>query len=613
MKKTISIIISILLIVLLCSCNTSNEFINPGDYLGGGQTAEQPNEVDNTDEQNNIIEAGNSDLSDLKENINDEEAIILTTNEITESGSYIIRGEMTSIKISKEKLDVHLFLDNATIKADNMVAIASEKKCTMIMTLIGENTIENNGDDVNAIHIKGSLAINGNGTLNVTSESKSAIKVTKDLSIVDATINTDSISHGITAESIDIQNATINVINAGKDGLHAECDYDGNTEDESVFTTEIGYISLVNTTYTSSTLGDGLQADTFIYIKGGTYTINTSGYFVSKTSENMTTYGLTTDDFEYIKSGNTYQKVASDYRGSSTLYALSQGCKGIKVGEIEYSSNDDGVDDKIVTKDTNYCLLIEDGTITINSTDDGIHVNSGNIIIKGGNITVSTYDDGITADKLVEITGGTINVVESYEGIEGSYVEISGGEIAVKSTDDGINAASDDASITEHIIISGGKIVVNAEGDGIDSNGSVLISGGDVIVYGPTISGNGGLDSERGVLVTGGTLFVSSTLGMIETPGSNSTQYVLSYANQTSISSNSVITIYDENDNEILSVDIIKACQSIIISLPEFELGKTYKIYINNVLVKEFTITQIISSVGTSTNTGPGGFRPGRP
>ena len=66
-------------------------------------------------------------------------------------------------------------------------------------------------------------------------------------------------------------------------------------------------------------------------------------------------------------------------------------------------------------------------------------------------------------------------------------------------------------------------------------------------------------------------------------------------------------------DNEILSVDIIKACQSIIISLPEFELGKTYKIYINNVLVKEFTITQIISSVGTSTNTGPGGSRPGRP
>ena len=120
--------------------------------------------------------------------------------------------------------------------------------------------------------------------------------------------------------------------------------------------------------------------------------------------------------------------------------------------------------------------------------------------------------------RLALISGGSVTITDSYEGIEGGYVKISGGTITVTSSDDGINAASDDDSIKEYIIISGGDITVNAGGDGIDSNGSVLISGGTLVIHGPVSGADSSLDSETGIPVTGGTLFATSSMGMLETP-----------------------------------------------------------------------------------------------
>ena len=59
--------------------------------------------------------------------------------------------------------------------------------------------------------------------------------------------------------------------------------------------------------------GDGIQADTFAYIDGGTYNIKTIGTFISYSTENLELYNLEADDYRYIKSNNIYKKVASDY------------------------------------------------------------------------------------------------------------------------------------------------------------------------------------------------------------------------------------------------------------------------------------------------------------
>ena len=616
MKKKLAVLLVVLALVTTFAFAACEDFENPGDQLGGGVEGEVATAVDSSasDSVKEVIK-GKSDLSSLVANTSSDNATAVASTagvvEISKSGTYLFKGEYGGIKIAKKELELHFIFDGVTISCQNGVAVdgTEYKKTQLVITLIDgtTNTVANNGDDVNAIHIKGSLAINGKGTLNVTSQSKSALKASKEIQIVDATLNLTAKNHGITGASVIAANCKIGVTSAGKDGINAECD------EATEFTTDDGFVSLSNVDYTCNVYGDGIQADTVVYVNGGNYNIKTTGNFVQKSSANMTEYGMTAADFKYIKSGNTFKRIASDEtkRYGNNLYGLSQGCKGIKVGEIEYT-DDDG-NDRVVT-DGDYLIAIDGGTFNITSTDDAIHANSGNVIIGGGAFTIATMDDGITADLLTKITGGSIVITESYEGIEGGYVEISGGTINLVSSDDGINAASDNRRIREHIIISGGDVTVDASGDGLDSNGSILISGGNVVVHGPTSGGDAGLDADRGIVVNGGTLFASSTLGMVETPATNSTQCVVSYAQKTAITVGSTIALKDKKGNVLIEMTVKKdKCQSIILSHPSLTMNSKYVIWIGGKKVETFTISSIITSIGASTQGSFGPPAPGNP
>lgn len=625
MRKILSVLAIILAMVLLASCvPTNGEFKNHGDNLGGGGIGDVASETENDNSSTVGDITDKSDLGDLSGNTSGEGATEEKPSagivEISESGTYYFKGEYGGIAVMKKGIDVHLIFDGATILSPNGIAIngSDNKPASVILTLNEgtENYVENGGDDVNAIHIKGLFSINGKGTLNVKSLSKSAIKSSKDIQIVDAVINISSANHGISGQSITAENCVINVTSAAKDGINAECD-----GDTHAFTTEEGYVSLKNVSYTCDVLGDGIQADTVVYIDGGNYDIKTTGNFVQKSSAAMTQYGLTADDFKYIKSGTGYQRIASDEAGryGTNIYALSQGCKGIKVGEVEY---DDENGNAVTVTDGSYLIAIKGGTFDIDSTDDAIHSNSGNLLVEGGTFNISTYDDALTSDELTRVTGGTITVEKSYEGIEGTDVEISGGKIDITASDDGINAASDAVGVTEHIIISGGDVTVNSGGDGIDSNGSILISGGYIVVHGPSSGADAGLDADNGIVIQGGTLFAASTLGMVETPSTNSTQYVVSYAHGSTIGAGSTVSLCDSNGDPLVSVQVLKSCQSIIISSPDIAKGGSYSIYGGSTQMTSFTVTSIITSIGSTGGSfpgggfgggpgGPGGWRPG--
>lgn len=605
MKKRVLKVLAVTIIAicsfLLVACNSEN-------YKSGGlkkTTAVAPIVYDVSAKESAVEKAATVDLSALSEDVNADGAIALSNNvtTITSAGSYILTGAYAGITVSVGNGETaRLFLNNATISGGAGIAISNtNKKSTLIITACEntENEVASKGDDANAIHVKGTLKINGTGTIKVSAK-KNGIKVSKGLSIADSTINLTAGNHALSARFIETENAKINVLFAGKDALNAECD-----DETQEFTLDEGYVSLKSSKVFASVSGDGIQADTFVYITGGSVDIKTSATFVSYSAESMAAYNLSEDDFRYIKSGDTYKKI-DDVASKGARYAMIQSAKGIKCGEIKYEI--DGTE-YAVTKNTNYFIVIDGARVKINSSDDAIHTNSGNVLIKGGTLDLTTLDDGIHADELVKIDGGEITVNGSYEGIEGAYVEIGGGTIHITASDDGINAASDDESVNEHIIISGGTITVDASGDGLDSNGTIYVSGGTLIVYGPTTGADTGLDADGGILIDGGNVFVASSKEMLEIPASNSKSNVLVYGANT-VPAGSEIILTNTDGGEMVRITLKKQAQAIILSMPELATNGTYSLYADENLLASFSVTETITAIGVRSNGRQGGNPP---
>ena len=605
MKKRI---LKVLVVTIIAICSFLLVACNSENYKSGGlkkTTAVAPIVYDVSEKESAVEKAASVDLSALSKDVNADGATVLSNDvtTITSAGSYILTGAYAGITVSVGNGETaHLFLNNATISGGAGIAISNtNKKSTLIITACEntENEVASKGDDVNAIHVKGTLKINGTGTINVSAK-KNGIKVSKGLSIADSTINLTAGNHALSARFIETENAKINVLSAGKDALNAECD-----DETQEFTLDEGYVSLKSSKVFASVSGDGIQADTFVYITGGSVDIKTSATFVSYGAESMATYNLSEDDFRYIKSGDTYKKI-DDVASKGARYAMIQSAKGIKCGEIKHEI--DGTE-YAVTKNSNYFIVIDGARVKINSSDDAIHTNSGNVLIKNGTLDLTTLDDGIHADELVKIDGGKITVNGSYEGIEGAYVEIGGGTIYITASDDGINAASDDERVNEHIIISGGTITVDASGDGLDSNGTIYVTGGTLIVYGPTTGADTGLDADGGILIDGGNVFVASSKEMIEIPASNSKSNVLVYGVNT-VPAGSEIILTNADGGEMVRITLKKQAQAIILSTPELATNGTYSLYADENLLASFSVTETITAIGVRSNGRQGGQPP---
>lgn len=605
MKKRI---LKVLVVTIIAICSFLLVACNGGNHKRGGlkkTTAVAPIVYDVSEKERAVEKAATVDLSTLSKDVNADGATVLSNDvtTITSAGSYILTGAYAGITVSVGNGETsHLFLNNATISGGAGIAISNtNKKSTLIITACEntENEVASKGDDANAIHVKGTLKINGTGTIKVSAK-KNGIKVSKGLSIADSTINLTAGNHALSARFIEAENAKINVLSAGKDALNAECD-----DKTQEFTLDEGYVSLKSSKVFASVSGDGIQADTFVYITGGSVDIKTSATFVSYSAESMATYDLSEDDFRYIKSGDTYKKI-DDVATKGARYAMIQSAKGIKCGEIKYEI--DGTE-YAVTKNSNYFIVIDGARVKINSSDDAIHTNLGNVLIKGGTLDLTTLDDGIHADELVKIDGGEITVNGSYEGIEGAYVEIGGGTIYVTASDDGINAASDDESVNEHIIISGGTITVDASGDGLDSNGTIYVLGGTLIVYGPTTGADTGLDADGGILIDGGNVFVATTKEMLEIPASNSKSNMLVYGVNT-VPAGSEIILTNADGGEMVRITLKKQAQAIILSTPELATNGTYSLYADENLLASFSVTETITAIGVRSNGRQGGNPP---
>ncbi|MDO3409848.1 carbohydrate-binding domain-containing protein [Saccharibacillus sp. CPCC 101409] len=283
-------------------------------------------------------------------------------------------------------------------------------------------------------------------------------------------------------------------------------------------------------------------------------------------------------------------------------------------------------------------LVVNKGTFTIDAADDAVHSN-GNVNIVGGTFNIATGDDAFHADAVLEISSGKIVVTDSYESLEGFVINIKGGDIDVTASDDGVNAAGDDptaaaadttttapaapaagastsastststgsasasgaastdatssasqmpgggmggggmmAASNAMLNITGGTLTVDAAGDGLDSNGSIKMSGGTVIVNGPTDNGNGPLDYDGTFTITGGTLVASGSSGMAQAPSTASSQRSLGITFATSLAAGTLVHVEDSSGNNVLTFAPAKSFSSVVVSSSALKAGETYTV-----------------------------------
>jgi hypothetical protein len=520
---------------------------------------------------------------------------------VTSAGTYSLSGSLADgqilVKTDAEQV-VQLILNGADIRSSTSAPINIEKADEVVIILAEdtENTISDgtnysfenpSGNEPNgAIFSNADLSISGSGSLTVNGNFNDGISSDDGLVIAGGTIMVNAVDDGIRGKDyLVVKNGNITV-NAQGDGLKSD-----NEEDAAK-----GYIMVEAGTFQIVAGGDGIQAGTDVMILDGVFTILSGG-------------------------------------GSSTRATASISTKGIKG-----ASN----------------VNIGGGIFKIDSADDALHSN-GNITVNGGTFTLATGDDGLHADATLTINGGSISITRSYEGIESAVITINGGDIHIVSSDDGINVAGGAdasgfnpgqgepgmrpgmkpgmkpgpgqdffaASGDYRLVINGGYIAIEASGDGIDSNGTIEMSAGTVLVNGPTEAMNGALD-HAGFNLTGGTLVAAGSSQMAQAPGQTSSQNsVLIYL--TSVQqAGTLVHIRSSAGQDILTFAPSKQYSSVAFSSPDLKQGETYQVYIGGsstgtatdslvqggdytpgTLYTSFTVSGTLTTIGS----GGGGFR----
>ena len=302
--------------------------------------------------------------------------------------------------------------------------------------------------------------------------------------------------------------------------------------------------------------------------------------------------------------------------------------------------------------DANDSLVITGGNITITAPQDGIHVNDG-FSFTSAHLTIDAGDDGIHSDTFIYTESGTILVNSCYEGLEARTVDIAGGDITIYPTDDGINAnggtttnggmgggpggggappgggngsqggqsnngekngATETTEEEEtYIRITDGTVtIINTTGndaDGLDSNGSIYIDGGTILVSLPGGSTNNAIDygSENNgkAIVTGGTVIGFGGSGMAEEFSSDSTQVAVLYNLDETVEAGTTFRVLDQDGTEILAYTPTTTYSSIAFSSPQLVVGKTYTVEYGDTTA-ELTIESTAQAVGTSGGMGGG-------
>ena len=470
------------------------------------------------------------------------------------------------------------------------------------------------------------------------------------------------LSNPIATDGVTVEDGTLTITKAGTYKLSGE--YQGQIKVETADSDAVRLVlDNANITNSSGAALNVVNADEVIlYSASGTTNTISDGADYTATGEN---------DPDAV----VYSKADLTIAGEGTLKVNGNHEDGIHTsdglviasGTLEVNAANTGIKGKDyvdILGGTINVTAQQDGIKSTNDTDEG----KGWTRLSNGTVTVNAGDDGFKASRVVEISGGSLTVEQSDEGIEAQYINVSGGDVNVTSADDGMNASlktsdsestdssantSDTANqqqnnqqqgsipggqqsgtsnqqqqgmgqppampggnaqdgksqngttgtgqqgmgqppqggmpgggggtfevIDAAINVSGGHVTVNAEGDGIDSNGVTTLSGGTLIVNGPSQDGNAALDTNGDLLLNGATVLSGSTADMFEAPSTNSTSGYLKLTNSSGFEQGSTVQVADSSGKVVANYKVTKSnVQLVLVSSSSIVKGQSYTVY----------------------------------
>lgn len=579
-----------ILMLLLAGC--SKEEAESGAESQNAVTAESVTEMFSKEDKEVGYDETNSISITLSENgiTSSDQGTLIEENVVTisEAGTYILTGELSKGQVmvdADEKDTIQIVLKDVTLSNDSSAAIYVKQANKVILTLAEGSTnslsvtdefvaIDDNSIDA-VVFSKDNITLNGDGLLSITSKTGNAITSKGDLIVTSGNYKIDAKNHGIEGkDSVRIANGEFE-ITSENDGIHSE-----NKED-----TSLGFVYIAEGTFNIVSTTDAIDGSAYISIENGSFDLTTNGgseNAAEKTNNDrsfsfdggsrgdmpekempngempdrekpdgeMPDRELPNEEIEGQKMSNEQMEIKTQEETGTQQEDETASAKGLK---------SDGT------------ITIQNGSFTINSSDDAIHANE-DILIKDGVFELSSGDDGIHADANLTIDGGEISITDSYEGLEGQGVEISGGTITLSSSDDGMNASGENSFIK----ISGGKITIGADGDGIDSNGTISVSGGETYISGPVNNANAAFDYDGTADISGGILIAVGSSGMAQNFNGTSKQGSILISTE-SVQSDSVL-LKDSNGKELIKYQPDKEYSSVLISTPDIVEGETYMI-----------------------------------
>ena len=465
---------------------------------------------------------------------------------ITAAGTYRISGQFNGqLQVNASGL-VRLVLDGVDIynATGSALYIKGAAKAVVMLPEGTSNRLQDaaayTDTEVNAtLFSKGNLSIAGKGAINIIGNYNNAIRSKGGLIIAGGNLDISSVDDGIVGKKYLIVKDGTLKLDVAGDGLKS-------SEDEDA---KLGYVAITGGNIAIDSAADGIQAETQLEVYGGSLDI-TAG-------------------------GGSYASISED-----------DSAKGLKGGSLVYVAGSP--------------------SITLDVAEDALH-SDNTVAVVGGALSISAADDAIHGDLNVQIDGGTIDIKKSYEGVEGEVITINGGNTFVMASDDGVNVSAADESTRTMadycLYINGGYLYVNAAGDGLDSNGSIQMNGGTVVVNGPANSVDLAVDFDGTMTVNGGTLVAAgSSNNMLIAPSTASKQATLlakfsstggmggmgrpgsQTSSTVSPSAGQLFHVQDASGNNLLSFAPVNAYQSVMFSSPglssAWSNGKAVSIYL---------------------------------